>query len=225
MDASTARRLTVMAWVVGLLGLTLVVGSLVWLRTGYVLSRVNSESMTPTYGMGDRIVAERVDGGEVQPGDVVLYSAPERYGAGVDVMQRVIGVDGDHVVCCQGQDTPQEAITVNGRPLRESYVKDGIADGLHRPYDVTVPEGRLFLLGDHRQNSRDSRLFAEDHAGTVPVDAVRARVIDSFAGPLLLGAATLLGVVLALVGLGLAIGARVVRRRPAVQTVLWPDHL
>ncbi|MDT9700691.1 signal peptidase I [Streptomyces sp. P17] len=225
MDASTARRLTVTAWVVGLLGLTLVVGSLVWLRTGYVLSRVNSESMTPTYGMGDRIVAERVDGGEVKPGDVVLYSAPERYGPGVDVMQRVIGVGGDQVVCCDGQDTPQEAIKVNGRPLREPYVKDGIADGLHRPYDVTVPEGRLFLLGDHRQNSRDSRLFAEDHGGTVPVDAVRGRVIDSFAGPLLLGAAALLGLILALLGLALAIGARVIRRRPAMHTELWPEHL
>ncbi|MBC2907755.1 signal peptidase I [Streptomyces cupreus] len=225
MEASTARRLMVTAWVVGLLGLALVVGSLVWLRTGYVLSRVNSESMTPTYAVGDRIVAERVGGDEVKPGDVVLFSAPERYGSGVNSMQRVIGVGGDRVVCCTDQDTPQEAITVNGRPLRESYVKDGVGDGLHRSYDVTVPEGRIFLLGDHRQNSRDSRAFPDDHGGTVPVDAVQGRVIDSHAGPLLLGAAALIGLVVALLGLALAIGTRVMRRRPAVQTVLWPEHL
>jgi signal peptidase I len=225
MDASTARRLTVTAWVVGLLGLTLVAGSLVWLRTGYVLSKVNSESMTPTYAVGDRIVAERVDGDEVEPGDVVLFSAPDRYGPGVQVMQRVIGVGGDRVACCDGQDPPREALTVNGERLRESYVQDGIADGLHQPYDVTVPEGRLFLLGDHRLNSRDARAFPEDHGGTVPVGAVEGRVIDSFTGPLLLGAAAFLGLVVALLGLVLAIGTRVVRRRPAQDAVLWPEHL
>ncbi|MGV9454044.1 signal peptidase I [Streptomyces sp. NPDC003635] len=225
MDASTARGLTVTAWVAGLLGLAMVVGSLVWLRTGFVLSTVSSDSMSPTYGIGDRIVAERVGGDEVRPGDVVLYSAPERYGSGVNVMQRVIGVGGDRVVCCKNQDTPQETLTVDGEPLRESYVKDGIADGLHRPYEVAVPEGRLFLLGDHRQNSRDSRLFPEDHEGTVAVEAVQGRVIDSYAGPLLLGLAALIGLVLALIGLVLAIGVRIRRRRPAVDTVLWPDNL
>ncbi|WAZ22148.1 signal peptidase I [Streptomyces cinnabarinus] len=225
MDAGTARRVTVTAWVVGLLGLALVAGSLVWLRTGYVLSRVNGDSMSPTYVIGDRIVAERVGGDEVRRGDVVLYSAPERYGSGVDVMQRVIGVGGDRVVCCEAPDTPRESITVNGERLSESYVKDGIADGLHRPYDVTVPEGRIFLLGDHRQNARDSRAFPEDRAGTVPVDAVRGRVIDSFVGPVLLGVATLLGLLIALFGLILGIGTRVMRRRPAEQTALWPEHL
>lgn len=225
MDATTVRRLTVVAWAIVVLGLALVAGSLVWLRTGYLLSKVNSDAMSPTYVMGDRIVAERVGGDEVRPGDVVLFSAPERYGSGVHSLQRVIGVGGDRVVCCENPDTPEEAITVNGEPLRESYVKDGIADGLRRPYDVRVPEGRIFLLGDHRQNSRDSRLFAEDHGGTVPVDAVEGRVIDSFAGPLLLAAAALLGLLIALFGLILVIGARIQRRRPSTCTVLWPDHL
>ncbi|MFE6360832.1 signal peptidase I [Streptomyces sp. NPDC057806] len=225
MDASTARRLTVVAWVMGLAGLALVAGCLLWLRTGYVLSKVNGESMTPTYAVGDRIAAERVDGDEVERGDVVLFSAPDRYGPGVQVVQRVIGVGGDRVVCCEGRDTPQEALTVNGERLRESYVQDGIADGLRQPYDVTVPEGRLFLLGDHRLNSRDARAFPEDHGGTVPVGAVEGRVVDSFTGPLLLGAAAFLGLVVALLGLALAIGTRSLRRRPAQQAVLWPEHL
>ncbi|MER6675004.1 signal peptidase I [Streptomyces sp. NPDC000983] len=226
MRAGTAHRVRVAAWVTGLLGIALVAGSLVWLRTGYVLATVGGESMAPTYAVGDRIVAERVGGDEVGPGDVVLYSAPERYGPGRDVVQRVIGVGGDRVVCCENRDTPQEAVTVDGRPLREPYVRDGIADGTHRSYDVTVPEGRLFLLGDHRQNARDSRFFAEDHAGTVAVDAVRGRVTDSRAAPLLLGSAALLGMVLAVLGLVAGIAARVMRRRPvAVETQLWPRNL
>ncbi|MDO0914437.1 signal peptidase I [Streptomyces sp. DT2A-34] len=217
------RRLAVTAWVLGPLGLMLVIGSVLWLRTGYVLSSVSSENMRPTYDIGDRIVVERVGADEVGRGDVVLYTAPERYQDRAS-MQRVIGVGGDRIVCCEGMDTARERITVNGKPLREPYVKDGIADGMHRPYDVTVPEGRLFLLGDHRQNSRDSRFFAEDHGGTVPVGAVVGRVTDRYVGPMLLAAATLLGLLLAIVGLVLGITARGVRRRPAAQVALWPQH-
>lgn len=218
------RRLAVTAWVVGVLGLVLVVASVVWLRTGYVLSSVSSENMRPTYDVGDRIVAERVGADEVERGDLVLYTASERYGE-APVMQRVIGVGGDRIVCCEGMGTAQERVTVDGKPLKEPYVKDGIADGLHRPYEVTVPEGRLFLLGDHRQNSRDSRFFAEDHDGTVPVGAVMAKVTDSYVVPGLLGAATLIGLLLAIVGLVLGITARNTRRRPAMQAALWPQHL
>lgn len=218
------RRLAVTAWLVGPLGLVLVIASVLWLRTGYVLSTVSSESMTPTYAVGDRIVAERVDGDEVRRGDVVLYAAPERYPGGVTVMQRVIGVGGDRVVCCENAGTARERINVDGESLSESYVKDGVADGMHRPYDVAVPEGRLFLLGDHRVNSRDSRFFAEDHGGTVPVGAVVGRVTDSSVMPLLLAGGTLLGLLLALVGIVFGFAARNVRRRSA-QLVLWPEHL
>lgn len=219
------RRLAVAAWVVGPLGLVLVITSVLWLRTGYVLSTVSGESMAPTYAVGDRIVAERVGGDEVRRGDVVLYTAPERYQGGVSVMQRVIGVGGDRVVCCEEPGTARERITVDGKRLEESYVKDGVADGMHRPYDVTVPEGRLFLLGDNRVNSRDSRSFAEDHGGSVPVGAVVGRVTDSSVMPLLLAGAALLGFLLALAGIGLGIAARNIRRRSAAQLVLWPERL
>lgn len=216
-----ARRLTVVAAVLGSLGLLLAVGCFWWVRAEYQATTVASDSMSPTYAAGDTVVFAVVGGDEVGRGDVVLYSAPDRYGFEADVMQRVIGVGGDHIVCCVGEGA-DERITVNGRPLDEPYVADGIADGMHRPYDVRVPEGRLFLLGDHRVNSMDSRFFADDHGGTVPVGAVRGRVMDDWAVPVALFVFALLGLVVALVGLGFAIAAVVVRRRNRVPTPPWP---
>jgi len=215
------RGLAITAWLLGPLGLVLLVVSVVYLVVRYTPATVSSDSMSPTYTIGQRILVERVGGDEVRRGDVVLYTAPERYQLNASVMQRVVAVGGDHIVCCAGLDTPRERITVNGRPVDEPYVKDGIADGVHHPYDVTVPEGRLFVLGDHRVNSRDSRFFAEDHQGTVPAAAVRGRVIHDYTVPVVLGGAALLGLVLTLTGLCFAIAAWATRRRVAPPAPPW----
>ncbi|MCW8375191.1 signal peptidase I [Streptomyces justiciae] len=207
------RGLGIAAVVVGLVGLLLGLGGLGYARHAFGGSVVSSESMTPTYGPGDRLVYERVDASELRRGDVVVFSAPDRYGGDWLVMERVVGVGGDHVVCCAGEGTGAR-ITVNGEPLREPYVKDGDVHGGYPPsYDVRVPEGRLFLLGDHRANSRDSRAFLDDRGGTLPVSAIRGRVIDDYSVPVLLGVAMMVGLVLLLVGVGLGIAAFVVRRR------------
>lgn len=216
------RGLGIAAWVLGLVGLTLGVGGFVHGREAYGASIVRSSSMAPTYEPGDRIAFERVDGNAVRRGDVVLFSAPERYQFDAYVIERVVGVGGDHVVCCTGEGA-KARLVVNGRPLAEPYVKDGDADGAHKAYDVTVPAGRLFLLGDHRANSRDSRFFTDDHGGTVPVSAVRGRILESPAVPALLGGAVLAGAVAVLVGIGLGIAWVVVRRRRRVPPVPpWP---
>ncbi|MGW7262134.1 signal peptidase I [Streptomyces sp. NPDC054842] len=208
------RGLAVAAWLLGPLGLLLCVGAVLQVRSGYTGATQASESMTPTYEVGDRLFLERVGGDEVRRGDVVLFSVPERYGE-LSVVQRVVGVGGDRVVCCEGEG-PGERITVNGKPLEEPYVREGIADGTHRPYEVTVPPGRLFLLGDHRLNSRDSRFFPEDHEGTVPVGAVRARVLEDRTPLVVTVVAAVAGLVLALTGLGLGIAALATRRRRMV---------
>jgi signal peptidase I len=72
--------------------------------------------MTPTYEPGDRVVFERIDGSEVRRGDVVVFSAPDRYGFDALVMERVIGVGGDHVACCTGEGADTR-VSVNGKPL------------------------------------------------------------------------------------------------------------
>ncbi|MGQ4384948.1 signal peptidase I [Streptomyces sp. SAS_270] len=215
------RGLAVTAWLLGPLGLVMVVGSLLYVRSVYTSVTVAGGSMAPTYTVGKRLVVERLDGDEVRRGDVVLFEAPEPEIKGA-LIKRVIGVGGDRVVCCEGSGA-DERVTVNGKPLDEPYLKDGVADGV-RPYDVKVPAGRLFLLGDYRANSMDSRFYTSvGHQGTVADGAVLGRVVDGFGGALVWISAALVGLVLALVGLGFGIAALVVRRRQVVPPMPpWP---
>lgn len=82
------------------------------------------------------------------------------------LIKRIIGVAGDHVVCCNqlGQ------VEVNGTPIDETPYLD-LAEGQNAPqvvpYDVTVPEGSLWVLGDNRDHSRDSR-YNMDHDQALP---------------------------------------------------------
>ena len=91
------------------------------------------------------------------------------------LIKRIIGVAGDHVVCCNqlGQ------VEVNGTPIDETPYLD-LAEGQNAPqvvpYDVTVPEGSLWVLGDNRDHSRDSRYNMDQPShGFVPVDNVVGR--------------------------------------------------
>ncbi|MFG2356498.1 signal peptidase I [Streptomyces sp. NPDC048521] len=221
--AGRGRGLGIAALVVGLLGLVLAIGTFAHMRAAYGASTIRSGSMAPTYEPGDRIVWEHVDGSELRHGDIVMFRAPESYGVDGLLMKRVIGVGGDRVACCTLVGS-QERVTVNGKPIAEPYVHGGDADGAHQSYDVKVPAGRLFLLGDYRANSQDSRFHLDEEGGTVSVDAVRGRVTDARTAPALLATALLLGGVLVLTGIGLGIGAWAVRRRKAAQLppAPWP---
>ncbi|MCI0155238.1 signal peptidase I [Leifsonia shinshuensis] len=92
------------------------------------------------------------------------------------LVKRIIGLPGDHVVCC---DTAGR-ITVNGTPIVEPYIQipPGQKDAATLTFDVTVPSGRLWVMGDNRYNSQDSsRNQALPGHGFVPLDHVVGRAV------------------------------------------------
>jgi signal peptidase I len=99
--------------------------------------------------------------------DLVGFSAP-----GTDYVKRVIGLPGDHVACCNANGQ----VTVNGVPLSEkSYLFPGDPPS-QTPFHVIVPAGYLWVMGDNRSDSDDSRYHTDDPGGgSVPESAVVGR--------------------------------------------------
>lgn len=160
---------------------------------------VPTASMAPTVAVGDRVLISRIPHftGSLDRGDVIVFDGsgvfdPEpaartplaaigaeiAAGLGVpvgrrDYVKRIIGLPGERVACCD----PQGRVTVDGTALDEPYLTGGEAPSA-QPFDVQVPAGRLWVMGDHRSDSADSRSHLGDPGGgTVPIDHVVGRVV------------------------------------------------
>jgi signal peptidase I len=160
---------------------------------------IPSGSMEDTLLPGDRILVSKIvyDFRSITRGDIVVFSGagswdppnppPDGWlaglrddvtnlvgiaGPGTDYVKRVIGIPGDRVACCNTKGQ----VTVNGVPLSESaYVYPGDAASEVR-FNITVPPGRLWVMGDNRGNSDDSRYRQNDPGqGTIPESAVVGR--------------------------------------------------
>ncbi|WP_436772982.1 signal peptidase I [Yinghuangia sp. YIM S09857] len=188
-----------------LLGIALVLALII--KTFLVQAfSIPSESMEDTIKVGDRVLVDKLTpwfGSEPERGEVVVFKdpggwlegEPEQSSNGFvrglqkglsfvglmpstnekDLIKRVIGVGGDTVECCDAQNR----ILVNGVPLNETYLKPGVLPS-DKPFKVTVPKGRIWVMGDNRSNSRDSRAHYELSGGdpvaaTVDKDQVIGR--------------------------------------------------
>ncbi|MET4920942.1 signal peptidase I [Streptomyces sp. PSRA5] len=201
-------------WVLAPLGLTLLMGTVVHTLANYKMVTVMGDSMRPTYSEGDRLFTERIGASEIRRGDVLLIEAPEHY-QGEPMLRRVIGTGGDHVAGDGNQ------VTVNGEPVDEPYVRHREEPLMVRPYDVKVPDGRLFLLGDYRVNSNDSRFHLSEKSGSIAASGVQGRILKDSAVPTVLVALGSLGTVLILAGIGgYAAGRRA--RGPLSSRTPWP---
>jgi signal peptidase I len=141
---------------------------------------IPSGSMEQTLLINDRVLVNKVIYHLRAParGEVIVFRPPSSWGVGVgkeDFIKRVVGVGGDEVKCCDAEGR----ITVNGRPLAENYLYPQDSPSL-QSFTVKVPKGRLFVLGDHRSASADSRYHLEADQGTVPVERVVGRAFAIF---------------------------------------------
>ncbi|WEO95026.1 signal peptidase I [Streptomyces sp. FXJ1.172] len=186
-----------------LIGIALVLALLI--KTFLVQAfSIPSDSMQNTLQQGDRVLVDKLTpwfGSEPERGEVVVFHDPDNWLAGEptptpnpvqkvlswiglmpsaeekDLIKRVIGVGGD-TIQCKGSGP----LLVNGHALNEPYVYPGntpcSVDDQGGQFKVTVPDGYIWVMGDHRQNSRDSRYNQTDkHHGMVPVGDVVGRAI------------------------------------------------
>ncbi|GAA2279599.1 signal peptidase I [Streptomyces ruber] len=168
---------------------------------------IPSGSMENTIQIGDRVLVDKLTpwfGAKPQRGDVVVFKDPggwleddqttvqqddpvgiKQVKEGLqwigllpsdderDLIKRVVAIGGDTVKCCDAQGR----VTVNGTSLDESYVHPGNEPSSIK-FEVTVPPGRYWVMGDHRANSADSRYHrTEDYSGTVSEDSLVGRAV------------------------------------------------
>lgn len=148
--------------------------------------RIPSTSMVPTLKVGDRIVVNKLSykAHDVHRGDVVVFTKPRCNTSGTptwancglvgdfdDLVKRVIGLPGDHLYIVKSH------VYVDGRPLEEPYVRPGAVTLARPPYGCNfsgtiahpfvVPKDMVFVMGDNRDNSLDSRCFGPIPEGTI----------------------------------------------------------
>ncbi|MFE1765131.1 signal peptidase I [Streptomyces angustmyceticus] len=167
---------------------------------------IPSGSMEQTIRIGDRVLVDKLTpwfGSKPARGDVVVFKDPGGWLKGEqnkpaddggafqpvkdamtfigllpsadeqDLIKRVVAVGGDTVKCCDEQGK----VTVNGTPLTEPYIHPGNPPSTLK-FTVNVPIGRIFVMGDHRSNSADSRFHLDEpYRGTVSEDGVVGRAV------------------------------------------------
>lgn len=161
---------------------------------------VPSSSMEETLLINDRIIASKLSYrfGDIHRGDVIVFQDPGGWlpeplpetgvraqintvlkfigilpqNSGKDLVKRVIGVEGDHIKCC----TVQGQLIINGVAVNENAYAQAGTDSV--TFELTVPQGRVFVMGDNRNHSSDSRAHMDVQDGTVPMDNIVGQVVS-----------------------------------------------
>lgn len=138
---------------------------------------VTSGSMSPTISTGDHILINQISRFFTpNRGDVVVVDGIDSFSnSHEDFVKRVIAIGGDHIKCC----TKKGQLILNGKPLQEPYLMGQIAS--QTSFDVRVPAERIWLMGDNRKHSSDSRdLLGRPGGGTIAADKILGQVIGAY---------------------------------------------
>lgn len=162
-DSGPSTTRTIIEWVAvigGALAVALVIQAFL-VQAFYI----PSSSMEPTLGVGDRVLVNKLsyDVHDVNRGDLVVFERPDgAEGEIKDLIKRVIGLPGESVEIRDG------AVVIDGRVLDEPYLADDEVLAEFAPTEV--PDDTVFVMGDNRDDSRDSRVF-----GPISTDSIVGR--------------------------------------------------
>lgn len=139
---------------------------------------IPSESMEPVLEIGDRLLVSKLSYriGDPEPGDVVVFRTPPSMQPAqtAELIKRVVAVGGQQVEAVNGR------LIIDGSPVDEHYLSTEVYTRDFGP--VLVPAGYVFVMGDNRRSSQDSRVF-----GAIPENEIVGRAFARFWPPTRLG--------------------------------------
>lgn len=146
---------------------------------------VQGSSMEPTVHNGDRVIASKISYKmeDIKHGDIAVVQSPVN--PDINLIKRIIALENDSLSIKEGQ------VFLNGKPLTEDYLQDATPtwfDGFIKEGEtIVIPKGYVFVMGDNRPRSSDSREF-----GPIPVSSVIGKVIYRYFPPDKMGVLDLL---------------------------------
>lgn len=164
MDLNSPKSKT--RFLVEILEIVVIAIALFWVLRTYVVEarQIPTPSMVPTIQIGDRVIVDKFyfkyfD--HIRPGDIIVFRPPPKANDTRDFIKRVVGLPGDKV------EIRNNTTLINDKPLYEPYIKNKSSNNFG---PVVVPKDSIFVMGDNRNNSDDSRVW-----GFLPMQNIIAR--------------------------------------------------
>ena len=130
----------------------------------FQLVLVNGDSMNPTYQNNDFLISSKIayKNHSPQKGDIVIVDGKSQ-DLDIDIIKRVVATAGDTVEIKKGQ------LIINDKKVEEDYIDETMNKDMHK---ITVKKNTVFIMGDNRNHSIDSRVF-----GSIPIQDIMGKVI------------------------------------------------
>lgn len=155
-------------YVLELIEIVIIAFALSWLIRTYILEArvIPTGSMLPTIQLEDRVIVDKFffkHFDQLRSGDVIVFHPPASAHASDDFIKRLIGMPGDTI------EIRNHTTYINGQPIYEPYILERTIKNVD---PVIVPEGSVFVMGDNRNNSADSREW-----GFLPIENISGKTL------------------------------------------------